>query len=128
VQMLLRDLNAAYRSIPALHEVDFSGDGFEWIDHDDNDNSVLSWLRKDKHGGYVVCISNLTPVARPDFRLGVPERRRFVEAINTDDAGYGGSGVRNNEMRSEAQECHGRSWSVALHLPPLASLILKPID
>jgi len=62
VQRLVRDLNNIYRDMPALHEVDFSGDGFEWIDWDDRDNSVLSWIRRDRSGGYVICVTNFTPV------------------------------------------------------------------
>jgi len=128
IQTLVRDLNATYRSLPALYEVDFSHAGFEWIDHNDRNNSVLSWLRRDKHGGYVICVSNLTPVVRHDLRIGVPDRLDFREAINTDNERYGGSGLGNGLVTAETVPSHGRPYSVALQLPPLATLILKPAD
>jgi 1,4-alpha-glucan branching enzyme len=126
VQSLVRDLNSLYRDCPALYEVDFNENGFEWIDWDDSDNSVLSWLRKDSHGGYVICISNFTPVARSDFRIGVPDDRLLTEIMNTDSQQYGGSNVVNETLRIEKIPSHGREFSTALNLPPLASLILRP--
>ena len=126
VQSLMRDLNALYTSTPALYELDFSGDGFEWIDWNDRDNSVLSWLRRDKHGDHIVCVCNLTPVPRPDFRLGVPEQRRYREVLNTDDRRYGGSGVTNAEIEASGDGAHGRPASLSMHLPPLATVLLKP--
>ena len=126
VQSLVRDLNSLYRDCPALYEVDFNSNGFEWIDWDDSDNSVLSWLRKDSHGGYVICISNFTPVARSDFRIGIPDDRLLTEILNTDSQQYGGSNVVNETLRTEKIPSHGREFSTALNLPPLASLIFRP--
>ncbi len=128
VQTLVRELNALYASTPALYEQDFDSGGFEWIDWNDRDNSVLSWVRRDRSGGHVICVSNFTPVTRPGFRVGVPEIRGYVEALNTDDERYGGSGVANHEIAADNTACHGRSCSVSLHLPPLATLILKTAD
>ncbi|MDH3747319.1 MAG: 1,4-alpha-glucan branching protein GlgB [Gammaproteobacteria bacterium] len=125
MQTLVRDLNAVYKSTPALFEIDFSEDGFEWIDWSDNDSSVLSWLRRDRNGGYIICLSNFTPVTRPDFRIGVPDKRNFEEILNTDDLRYGGSGVVNHSLVTDDAGHHGRPCSVSLHLPPLATLILK---
>ena len=119
MQQLVRDLNETYKGIPALFELDYSEDGFEWIDWNDRDNSVLSWLRRDRHGGYVICVSNFTPVTRAEFRLGVPENRTYVEVLNTDHARYGGSGVTNSPMSATETACHGKPCSVTLHLPPL---------
>ena len=128
VQQLIRDLNATYKGTPALFERDYSEDGFEWIDWNDRDNSVLSWLRRDRHGGYVICVSNFTPVSRSDFRLGVPENRTYVEILNTDHARYGGSGNTNSALTATETPCNGKPCSVTLHLPPLATLILKVAD
>ena len=122
------DLNTLYRECPALYEVDFSENGFEWLDWDDKDNSVLSWVRRDSHGGYVICVSNFTPVSRSDFRIGVPENRALVEALNTDDQRYGGSNFLNETLRVENIPCHGQEFSTSISLPPLASLILRPAE
>jgi len=128
VQRLVRDLNNIYRDIPALHEVDFSSDGFEWIDWDDRDNSVLSWMRRDRSGGYVICVTNFTPVVRHDYQLGVPESRRFVELLNTDAEIYGGSDNRNAAVVADDAGCHGKPCSIRVTIPPLATLILQPQD
>jgi 1,4-alpha-glucan branching enzyme len=124
MQALVRDLNALYQCTPALYEVDFSGEGFEWIDWDDRDNSVLSWLRRDASGKFVICVSNLTPIVRHDFRMGVPEDGTYHELLNTDDERYGGSGIGNTEMHAGQHGNHGRDYSIALTLPPLSTVIL----
>jgi 1,4-alpha-glucan branching enzyme len=126
VQTLLRDLNHLYQSTPALHEVDFESGGFEWIDWDDRDNSILSWIRRDRSGGYVICITNFTPVVRHDYQLGVPEHARFEEILNTDADKYTGSNNCNGELLATDSASHGRPCSIRLTVPPLATLILKP--
>jgi 1,4-alpha-glucan branching enzyme len=124
VQSLVRDLNALYRGTPALYEIDFSAAGFEWINWDDRDNSVLSWLRRDTSGNFVISVSNLTPVVRHDFRIGVPVGGRYRELLSTDDGRYGGSGVLNGDIEAGTPGMHGRDFSIALTLPPLATVIL----
>ena len=126
VQSLVRDLNALYRGTPALYEIDFSDSGFEWIDWGDRDNSVLSWLRRDTLGNFVISVSNLTPVVRHDFRIGVPAGGPLRELLNTDDGRYGGSGILNGEIAASAPGTHGRDFSISLTLPPLATVILGP--
>jgi len=126
VQTLLRDLNGIYRRTPALHEVDFEGSGFEWIDYNDRDSSVLSWIRRDRNSGYVVCIINLTPIVRHDYRVGVPSGGNFTMLINTDNERYGGSGAGASSLSADDRGHHGRSHSLSLTLPPLATLILQP--
>jgi 1,4-alpha-glucan branching enzyme len=117
VQNLIRDLNAIYRHTPALHEIDFSGEGFEWIEWADRENSLLSWIRRDRSGGYVICITDFTPVVRYDYRIGVDDKRPFVEIMNTDAEKYGGSGLRNDGVTLDS-----------VTIPPLATLILEPRD
>ncbi len=124
VQTLLRDLNRFYRSTPALYEQDFSNSGFEWIDWEDRDNSILAWLRRDHHGGFVISVSNFTPVVRRGYRLGVPEDGKYRELINTDDARYGGSGVNNPDIHCSAEGAHGRPVSISIDVPPLATIII----
>ena len=125
VQCLVRDLNALYRRTPALYEVDFDAGGFEWIDWNDADGSVLSWIRRDKSRGYVICITNFTPVIRYDYQLGVPEQGLFTEIMNTDSKIYAGSGISNHELATSDEPSHGRPHSIKVTLPPLATLILQ---
>ena len=127
VQNLVRDLNSVYKQTPALYEIDFSADGFEWIEQSDRDNSILSWVRRDKSGGLVVCITNFTPVVRDGYRIGVPQPGRYRQLLNTDAEQYGGSGIVNDEISTEAQESHAQPQSLSLKLPALATLILQPV-
>ena len=124
MQALVRDLNTLYQHTPALYEVDFSDAGFEWISWDDRDNSVLSWLRRDASGNFVICVSNLTPIVRHDFRIGVPMSGTYRELINTDDERYSGSGIGNRDLEAVAVGDHGRDHSIALTLPALSTVIL----
>ncbi|MDE2614782.1 MAG: alpha amylase C-terminal domain-containing protein, partial [Burkholderiales bacterium] len=124
VQRLVRDLNAVMRHYPALHQLDVSPEGFAWISHDDAAHSIIAFERRDAAGGAVVVICNLTPVVREGWRIGVPQSGLWREIINTDAAIYGGSGVGNAPLASEPVAWHGRAQSVALTLPPLATLML----
>ncbi len=124
VQRLLRDLNSLYGNTRALHELDCSSDGFEWIDWNDRDNSVLSWLRRDSTGASVIALTNLTPITRDNYQLGVPLEGEYVEVLNTDNEYYGGSGLTNDVLRASATEHHGRPYSLSLRLPPLATIFL----
>jgi 1,4-alpha-glucan branching enzyme len=127
VQRLVQDLNRLHRETPALHEIDFRPDGFEWIDWEDRQNSTLSWIRRDGKGDFVVCITNFTPVVRYDYRVGVPSGGRYIEVLNTDAEIYGGSNVGNaGQIVAEQTAAHGRAHSLKLTLPPLATLVLKP--
>ncbi|MGB7630660.1 MAG: 1,4-alpha-glucan branching protein GlgB, partial [Candidatus Deferrimicrobium sp.] len=127
VQRFVRDLNRLYREVPALHEIDFRPEGFEWIDFRDVDNSVVSFLRRGKDpDDAVVCIFNFTPTPREKYRVGVPWPGRYREALNSDAASYGGSNVGNGgSIASENVPWMGRSHSVSLLLPPLGALFLR---
>ncbi len=124
VQALIRDLNRLYKDTPALYEEDFSDRGFEWIDWEDRDNSILSWLRRDHHGGFVISVSNFTPVVRHDYALGVPEDGKYRELLNTDDLRYGGSGVTNPDIHCSKDGAHGRPRSIRISVPPLSTVII----
>jgi 1,4-alpha-glucan branching enzyme len=122
------DLNRLLQREPALHELDFDGRGFEWIDCHDWQSSVLSFVRRarDPADALVVCC-NFTPVPRPGYRLGVPVGGDYDEVFNSDSTYYGGGNVGNlSPLRAEAIPHHGRGHSLTLTLPPLAALILKP--
>ncbi len=125
VRRLVRDLNLVYRSRPALYRVDFDYRGFEWIVHDDVDNSLFAFQRKDEKGNFVIIVSNFTPLPRHDYRIGVPKAGTYVEIINTDDEVYAGSGVRNGEMRARRVPLHGHEWSLSMTVPPLGTVLLE---
>ncbi|HPB91688.1 MAG TPA: 1,4-alpha-glucan branching protein GlgB [Rugosibacter sp.] len=127
VQQLSRDLNHLYLHTPALHELDFSGEGFEWIDCHDADQSVLSWLRRARDGSHVVVVANFTPVPRHGYRLGVPQATDYVERMNSDSTLYGGGDMGNGgRVRADPLPWMGQPASVELVLPPLALLVLMP--
>jgi 1,4-alpha-glucan branching enzyme len=122
------DLNAMVRREPSLHELDFDGSGFEWIDCHDWQNSVGAFLRRsrDPHDFLVVCC-NFTPVLRRDYRVGVPVAGVYAEIFNGDAGCYGGSDAGNGgAVASTPVPHHGRGHSLSLTLPPLAAVVLKP--
>ena len=126
IQNLVSDLNQVYRDTAALHEMDFSHEGFEWIDWQDADSSVLCWLRRAGDGAFVVCISNFTPLVRSGYRIGVPQGGKYSELLNTDSVRYGGSGVGvHDDIHTEDVAAHGHQQSLQIDLPPLATLMLK---
>ena len=128
VQSLMRSLNAVESNEPALYATDFTADGFAWIDANDSDQSVYSFLRFDARGSGrpVACVANLTPVPRHGYRLGLPAAGRWVELLNTDAAAFGGSGVSNGEVWTDDVAWHGHPQSVALTMPPLGVVWLAP--
>ncbi len=127
VQALVKDLNALYRLTPALYEVDFAPEGFRWIECDDADTSVVSFVRYASDGTCVAVVVNFTPVPREEFRVGVPGARAWLEVLNSDAPQYGGGGVTNDsEIVSEAVGWNGFEQSVAVRLPPLGAIVLAP--
>jgi 1,4-alpha-glucan branching enzyme len=130
VQRLVGDLNARYRELPALWERDDSPDGFAWIDWGNADQNVLSFFRRDAagHAG-AVCVANLAPVVRHDFRVGMPQAGRWREVINSDAGAYGGSDVGNLGMVTASETpWNSQPCSAVMSLPPLAVLWLTPED
>ncbi len=128
-QRLVRDLNRLYVGLPALHDLDFSAEGFSWIDCHDADQSVVSWLRFARDGSFVAVILNMTPVPRHGYRIGVPAAGGYEEIFNSDSRHYGGSDVGNEGMLvAEEVPWMGRPASLVLTLPPLAGLLLAPVS
>ncbi|PIE58331.1 MAG: 1,4-alpha-glucan branching enzyme [Desulfobulbus propionicus] len=127
-QRLVRDLNRVYFHEPALHELDYERTGFRWIDANDSDNSVFSFIRFAKNpDDFLVIICNFTPVVREKYRIGVPRWGQYRELINSDLDIYSGSQVTNPEyMHTDQERFHAMDQSLSLTLPPLATLILKP--
>ncbi len=126
VERLVGDLNGLYCGDPALHALDFDWKGFEWIDCHDAHNSVLVYLRR-KDEDFVVVALNFTPVPRENYRIGLPEAGVYQEILNSDAAGYAGSGVGNGGRALAAEEHRWmeRPYSLEVTLPPLAGIILK---
>jgi 1,4-alpha-glucan branching enzyme len=124
VQNLIKDLNHFYRHTPALYERDTDAGGFQWLVSDDADNSVVAWLRRgDRDDQIVLVVSNFTPVPREAYRLGVPAAGFYVEAINTDAGGYGGSNVGNlGGVEADTIRSHGHDHSISITLPPLGTV------
>ncbi len=136
LQRMIKDLNALYAASPELHRYEFDWKGFEWLDCNDAERSVLSFLRRTDASFYVV-ILNFTPVPREGYRLGVPEtlpaegteHPTYVEIFNSDSAYYGGSNLGNGlgALTAEPQEWNGRPYSLRVTVPPLGAVILKPV-
>ncbi len=127
LQKWMKDLNYFYKTAPALHEIDFSAEGFEWVDANDWEKSVVSFLRKSKKTKDVVLVAcNFTPVPRHNYRVGVPVSGFWQEALNSDAKHYGGSGQGNmGGMEAAPIPSHGKFHSLSLTLPPLSVLFLK---
>jgi 1,4-alpha-glucan branching enzyme len=128
VQAWVRDLNRLLRAEPALHLRDFDAGGFEWIDCNDAESSVLSLLRRGSPGDpEILVVLNFTPVPRQSYRVGVPRSGFWREVLNSDAIQYGGSGWGNLGGQEAAPVgAHGRHHSLALTLPPLSALFLRP--
>jgi 1,4-alpha-glucan branching enzyme len=127
IQATVRAINRAYLEHPALWQMDFSSDGFRWIDASDVDNSVLSFLRLGRQGEPLVCIANFTPVPHYGYRIGLPVAGRWDEVLNTDATEFGGSGMGNQgQVWATDLSWHGLPGSVELTLPPLSVLWLAP--
>ncbi len=126
IKKLITDLNHLYKTMPALHEKQFSPEGFEWINYGDAQNSVLSYLRKgDEPKDDVVVICNFTPIVRENYRIGLPKKGKLKQIFNSDEVIYGGSGLTNKTLKVEKEPWNGREFSVALTLPPLGILVFK---
>ena len=130
LQHFVAQLNRVYRDTPALYQLDFSADGFEWIAADDADASVFAFLRKSHDGSApVVVVSNMTPLPRSNYLLGVPLGGEWQELINSDAGEFGGAGWGNlGGVQSTPIRSHGRQHSVCLTLPPLSTLILQHVS
>jgi 1,4-alpha-glucan branching enzyme len=126
-QNLVRDLNILFKKEPALYKKQFSHEGFEWIDHGDHENSVLSYIRKGNNKKEnIIIVLNLTPAPRENYRIGLPKAGILKEVFNSDASVYNGTGnYKNKNLNSNIQEWNNRENSIELNLPPLAMLAFK---
>jgi 1,4-alpha-glucan branching enzyme len=127
IQRLNHDLNHLYLNLRALHDLDFNAEGFEWIDCNDDSQSIISFIRRGKDRSFAIIVLNFTPVPRHDYRLGVPEAGYYRELLNSDATCYGGGEIVNRQMQTDAIEWMGKSHSIVLTLPPLAGVILQMV-
>lgn len=125
LQAYVKDLNHLYRDTPALWQVDYSWEGFQWIVPDDNQQSVIAFLRRDAAGKMLMIVCNFNPVLRQDYQMGVPNPGSYKEILNSDDPKYGGSGVTNGTVRSKKGEMHGFEQHISLTLPPLSTMYFQ---
>jgi len=128
IQKLVKDLNNLHLNEPALHQLDFEQNGFEWIDGADVEHSVISFIRKAKDADdFVVCISNFTPATLYDYKVGVNQGGAYEEILNTDNLKYGGSGVLNQgDLNAFKPGWNFKEYALNLTIPPLSTIILKP--
>jgi 1,4-alpha-glucan branching enzyme len=131
LQSLVRDLNTVYRAEPALFELDSSYEGFQWVDFHDQDNNIVSFLRKGYHRAdgrqeLLLCLFNFSPIPRHDYRLGVPLEGDYEEIFNSDSQVYGGGNLGNlGGKRTQAVPMHNFPYSLELTAPPLAACFFK---
>lgn len=133
VNTWIKDLNRFYKDHAALYDYAFDHRGFQWIDYADHENSIMAFLRQgSKREDVLVVLLNFTPAPRHNYRIGVPIKGFWKEVANSDDLKYGGSGIVNSVMlKTTPVRYHGRDYSIALTLPPLAISVLaldKEVD
>jgi 1,4-alpha-glucan branching enzyme len=125
----LMDLNRVYRKTPALYQVDFSWEGFEWVDFHDAEQSVVTFVRKGgKKKDIVLCAFNFTPVPREGYRVGVPVKGLYEQIFNSDSEYYGGSNMGNVRVPADPIPWQHCKQSVLLTLPPLGAVYMQPCD
>jgi 1,4-alpha-glucan branching enzyme len=130
VQQLIKDLNHTYRNVPALYELDCDSSGFQWLDSQNSEQSILVYLRKGQQGtAPALIVVNLTPTSYENYCVGVPEAGFYRECINTDSAIYGGSDIGNHGgVNTQDQPYAGQSHQLTLSIPPLATMIFELQD
>lgn len=127
LQKWMKDLNAFYKSQPAMHQNDFTPEGFKWIEANDADQSIFTYMRfADDPADFLVIACNFTPIPRHGYRVGVPEAGHYKELLNSDSAAYGGGNVGNyGGVHTDVHTIHGFPHSLSLTLPPLGIVVLQ---
>jgi 1,4-alpha-glucan branching enzyme len=126
IKQLNMDLNHLYKHHHALHTLDFDYQGFEWLDCHDNEQSIISYIRRGSDQSFVIIILNFTPVVRHEYRLGVPQPGSYRELFNSDAAFYGGSNQGNGMgLHTEHMAWMHHQQSLVITLPPLAGIVLQ---
>ena len=127
LQSYVKALNTFYSKEKAFYELDQTYDSFEWIDHENHNQSIIAYMRKgSKNRDYVIAVCNFTPYVHEHYKLGVPEAGTYVEVFNSDAIDYGGSGVVNEgRIKAVEETWHHRPYSIDLRIPPLSTIYIK---
>mgnify|MGYP001343486212 CR=1 FL=1 len=122
-----RALNHLYKELPQLHQLEFTYDGFEWVEFHNHNESIIAFMRKDKAGNYVLAAFNFTPVVRTQYPLKVPDATTYFELINTDDSLFYGSGITNSQpLVSMREHPEDENFTLRVTMPPLGAILLRP--
>lgn len=122
----VKELNHTYKNTPALWQIDYSWEGFSWLVSDDNDNSCISFLRKDEKGNQLVVVCNFTPVQRDHYSIGLPDAGTLTPVFNSDKSEFGGSGLEiGKRLTIKEEPMHGYPYSFSMNLPPMSVVYLK---
>jgi 1,4-alpha-glucan branching enzyme len=128
IKNLARDINRLYRDLPALYELDFEQGGFSWIDCQDSEQTLLSFIRRGRNGETVIAVFNFTPVPRSAYRIGLPFGCTYRELFNSDSKYYGGSNQGNGcDIPAQATPWMGLPYSAEIELPALSCILLQPV-
>lgn len=118
----VKTLNHFYTETPALWQIDYSWEGFQWVVADDKDQSIIVFRRLDDDGREVLIACNFTPVARPGYRFGVPRAGTYKELLSSDAVEFGGTGLHNPPIRAKKKAAHGQEYSIEVTLPPMSTV------
>ena len=121
----VKDLNRLYNDNPCLWDMDFDPEGFRWIDCDNSEKSLISFMRKGKGGDSLIFVCNFTPEVIPEYNIGVELSGNYEEILNSDDIKYGGSGILNGTLCSKAEPAFGLLNSINVKIPPLGAVVFK---
>ncbi len=126
LQKCVKRLNEIYRTSPAFYEVDDSWSGFQWVQANDHDNSVVGFIRWDTHGNAILCMTNFTPVCHRDYQIGLPAAGTITEIMNTDAEEFGGSNQYNAEpIHTRREGWHEFQYTLSIIIPPLATVYFR---
>ena len=125
MQSYVKELNKFYKSTPAFYEIDFSWEGFKWISNDDNEQSIISFRRIDKNGEEIIVVCNFVPVARENYRIGIPEEGTYRTVFHSDMNTFGGRIDKKLSFKSEKVAMHGYEDSISLSIAPMSVMYLK---
>ena len=125
MQSYVRDLNHFYLDNTPLWEIDYSWEGFQWVIPDDNQQSIVVFLRKNKAGQQILVVCNFNPVLRENYQMGVPVSGWYKEVLSSDDVKYGGKGIHNKAQRSKKGTMHGFENTISLTVPPMSTIYLQ---
>jgi 1,4-alpha-glucan branching enzyme len=129
IQLLVGELNRLHSSHAALHALDHDPAGFRWVDANDSEQSVATFMRFSRTGRPLLCAFNFTPIPRTNYRVGVDHDTDWIELFNTDSTAFGGSGWGNEgRVTASVVPAHNRRFSLSLTLPPLAAVFLEPLN